>query len=253
MSGFFYYLPGSQSPKLADAINAGLGYAFPSFAARGCMSGPDGDIGAVCGVTSEQLGYFANRQTWRRIPGSSAWVGYYTDAPPTPEDLARTEQIDGHKVKLCDGRYWLCPIARGPEGVVLPRYADLDDEGHWTAGRVQPQHEAFLRIAEEFWCVFAGGEANDDGIVFNFDGLNESAVGCLAVNYRLGPIEAAILQLFDLPGKLVDARAMKVLEAAVDWPKWQSLVKKKLVTEGTSPIDVGQADDCQTTGLATSI
>lgn len=248
MSGFLYYLPGKETPKLDDARAVGLAYAFEGeFKFRGCHSGPDGTIGAVCAVTTEGLGYYPDRQTWRQIPGSPVWLGYVKDAPPPPEDLARTEQLSGHRVKLGDGKAWLCPVARGVADngdwvghyLALPAKVTLSDSGEWTIGEVEERYRELWSLALSFWDVFSGSVKGDDSPVsFDFAGSLDAAVTCLQANYRIGRTEAAALGLFDHQA----VKAGLVLQALVDWPSWDLLLKKRLLQAALSPTDAGQPE-----------
>lgn len=268
MSGFLYFVEGQQnSIQREDLAAAGLGYAFegpPRF--RGCAPGPGGGPGLVCAADeSTKLGYFADRQTWRQIPGSRHWLGWYQDDLPTPEALARKEQLDGHYVTLADERPWLAPIARGWtefEGEArwycnLPQRSGLDEQGHWTSQGVLRKHEPLWQLALAYWDdLYAAMKtaAGDDGehddtthdetthaITFEFAGLHEAAVEVLAANYRIGAIEADVL------GLLTVSHCRDILGALIDQDGFRELVKKKSPAAGSSTA-AGAKDDCPDIG-----
>jgi len=150
MSSFYYWVPGGRPGITSqDLAAAGLGYAITQPTARGCDSGPDSQRGVVVchGENRDgKLGFFPDKQTWRKIPGKDVWVGWYNDLP-TVEDLARETQITGEWVRLGDGQLWLVPMARRwaamDDTLVwdynLPCKLSLDDDGKWVPGDVLPQ------------------------------------------------------------------------------------------------------------------
>jgi hypothetical protein len=251
MIGFLYYVPTTkQTLNLSDMQAAGLGYAFDrDCVPRAVSNGPDGAGGVVCGTTSKGLGYFSDRQKWRKIPGSSAWVGMAKDDPPGPDELSREEQLGGHWVTLGDGNRWLCPVARGVAEtddsagwyVALPSVLALSDSGEWVSGEVELRYRHLWELATAFWDAFSGANVEKGGISFDFQGLPDAAVTCLAANYRIGRAEAALLSLFDDK----QAKAAAILQALIDWPSWDEILKKKAVAElsrsAAGPVDVSPA------------
>ena len=114
MAGLLYYIPGRKHAELADAAELGLQYAFENgLTPLGVQNnGPDGGAGVVIYDSTRvpKPGYYADKQKWLAIPGNpaGAWLGCY-DEPlsPKPEDVAREEQLGGHRVRLADGQEWL--------------------------------------------------------------------------------------------------------------------------------------------------
>lgn len=221
MPGFLYYLPNLQTVSLADAKAAGLDYVFDSANPQcvGVANGPAGQHGCVFGREAFKLGYYPQRQTWRKIPGSAAWLGWETENLPGPEELGRgeSEQVRGEWVRLGDGKEWLCPIARVLDQVVLPRAADLDENGRWVEGPVRAKYRQLERVANEFWPLFASAKGE-----LVYENLNASAAICIGVNYYVSPIEIASLGLLD--GEI----SQFVLRAAVNWLAIEPLLKKDL-------------------------
>ncbi len=211
MAGFLYWWPDHTGDvTLARAKTAGLAYAFdapPKWSAG--YTGPDDRRGVVFGQDVDTKIDRAS-QTWRKIPKSpvDAWVGYENDAKPGPEDLIREQQIDGHVVKLLDGREWLIPVARAaadggdPMTAILrgscrlPRRVEQSDDGDLIAGPVFAEYDDLWALAERWFDVWLsaavaahGREPTEDGgVVSTVDmGVGElvdGAVRALSVNGR---------------------------------------------------------------------
>jgi len=250
--GLLYYLPDAARARLTEAIDAaGLGYAFdgppiPCEVTRGPQAAqPAGLVVADKGSAPDHMVRLdPDAQTWRPIPGSDAMVGVYTDAPPTPELLARADLLPGHPVELADGQTYIAPVARGlamddeagPTGwtLALPQTVGLDPAGAWTAGDVVPRYRALWAAACHWWdakhqALDAGPDDDQPdaatvAFTFDFASLLDAALTVLAANYRVGRPEVALLGLFD------DASAVRLLDAAIDWPTVQAWLKKKAVS-----------------------
>lgn len=262
MASFLYYVPGGKRgirvadvPELAYAFEVGL--LSHDIVADG-LDGGAGVIIAERGFPAERLGYYPDRQTWRRVPGTRYHVGVDRERMPRPEELARQRPVNGHLVRLADGREWLVPMAiqhvvtEQDEYVgrssALPTSATLDDDGRWVAGEPLAKYAQLWEIACAWWDqVMAGvlsqvpeeqnagtgewdsgsgkeqsGERPSDMTVsFAFERLMESACEVLAVNYRVGPAEISMLRLLD------EQTATAMLQAAVDWPTLMRWLEKK--------------------------
>lgn len=241
-----YYIPHAAGAELtaAELTDLGLAYALdhPQFA--GVTRGPSAtDEPGPPGLVASEQGdprppkYLADVQTWRPLVGD-VWVGIYTDNPPTPAELARPEQLPGYLVPLADGRPWHVPCARrwfdGDEPTVhcvLPRSMDYTAGSGWAAGDVKPRYRALWRLVEDYTRTVAAalGDAEDDPrteVRFRFDALDELAVGALQMNYRVGPVELAMLGAYD------EQSRKAIIDHVLDNPAWVSLVKKKLCVMG---------------------
>lgn len=236
MSGFLYYVPGVQVVTADIAARAGLGYVLErDITSVHVNRGPDGRDGAVCAIDGSQaigrVRYVVDEQAWRRVPGSEAWVGLWTTERPGPADLARASQLGGHWVEMGDGQRWLAPVARqviGSEtgeisGVrcALPQRLELSESGQWEFGPVVEQYRGLWEIACQWFEVLLG--AADGAMTMDFDDCCDEAVRALAVNYRLGRVEAALL------GLLTVESVRSVLGALVDLPTiegWRAGEKK---------------------------
>lgn len=237
--GLIYFFPGA-GPTLspADLEARGLGYAFDR--APDCRQtgrGPDGGPGLLCSgqLGGAALSYEASSQRWIEIPGAKApaWVGIWRDSPPPgPADLARPVQLPGHRVELADGREWVAPIVRGVaedggEPIAycpLPREMQLDEEGRLSPGEITKAYQTLWDAAAAFFDTVAGpleDPAGDAETRIPID--SNAAVELLAANYFLGPAEVVLLGLLRWNGP----EAQRILEAAIDLPSWEQLLKKK--------------------------
>jgi len=238
MAGFLYYVP-KDGPK-ADLIHLGR-IIDRARETRGIRGGPDNGNGTMVAdparVPADLLGYYPDRQTWRKAPGvANYWVGIINDKRPTPVDLARPDQLRGHPVKLGDGNEWLIPVARGLReteageivsvGCILPTRVDVDDEGNWISGVVQPIHANLWDVACRWEQVFASTQSGEK-VEFNFADGFDAALSALATNYAVDKTEAAMLGLFD------DRCVYHVLGALIDMPVFAEWCKKKAMAEKT--------------------
>lgn len=265
--GLLYYLPlGYQDVKPGALIEAGLRHAFDPrhrehATSRGVTRGPAGPGGSIivdaAAVPTEHFGYWPDRQKWRVIPGSKAWVGFYPDMPPMPETLARAVMLQGHPVTLCDGNVWHAPIARGhveEDGELrytqrLPARSVLGDDGKWGAGEALPQYAHLWPIATAWFDSrmrpeIEEADADADGAVrvkFDFDGGHEAAIAALGANYRLGPAEC------DLLGLLSARETVAILDALIDWQTWLAWAQKKVATAG---LNIGDGPAVEAPGIA---
>ncbi|NLE57410.1 MAG: hypothetical protein GX616_03560, partial [Planctomycetes bacterium] len=95
MPGFLYYLPDCDKPSRKALDAAAIGYAFERdrWSHAGCLDGPNGGRGLIVAapdaVPTERVRYSPDGQTWRPIPGSTAWLGWFTAELPGPGDLRR--------------------------------------------------------------------------------------------------------------------------------------------------------------------
>jgi len=246
MSGFLYYVPGHERPTVTaeELRERGIDYAFDGrWTAAAVRGGPDEQHGSIIAdqqrVAAERIGYYPQQQTWRRIPASALWIGYYTAERPGPADLIRPEPLEGHLVTLGDGRAWMAPIARAwfeieqPEEHLvwfckLPEAVTLDDEGNWASGAVVAQYRPLWEIAERWWDAINGADLHvqdkPQRVRFDFEGINDAALLALGTNYRLGRVEVDVLGLF------TDQTVHAVLGALIDWPTMEQFLKKKLKT-----------------------
>lgn len=153
MAGFLYFLAGGPSKVTLEATRQlGLGYAFTGSCASGqCNSNnPVGKAGCIFADRTRhvgrEIGMYPDRQTWRKMPAREGrpelWLGYWSDAKPTPRDLLRANAPEGIVVlKLFDGQDWIIPAFTefdetthdGP--CALPAALDYDEAGNLIDGK----------------------------------------------------------------------------------------------------------------------
>jgi len=265
-----YHLPNfaGSTVSLDNLRDRGLGYAFETSIGLANTTQTDGPAGEARGLVvgmeraGRPVGYFPDKQTWQKIPGLDAWVGFYTGQAPGPNDLARSTMLDGHAVELGDGRRWIVPIAvGGPEEGdaeltryrTLPHVDRLDEDGNWTVGDVLPRYAPLWDAAAAWWDAkwSAAGEDNeaaDTGdairVIFKIDDARGAAVTILAANYRVSAIEVSLL------GLLNDQTRVAILDAAIDWPTIAAWVQKKTdqQTPDISSTDAGPPAEHPATG-----
>lgn len=251
MAHLIYFLARHPKPSVAanQLRDMGLAYAFdrdaPLSTGQVLQGGP-GDAPGMLATRSTpsqpKVKYDAAAQTWRRIPGMEAevWVGFETDNPPVPEEMARGDLLPGHHMRLGDEREWLCPIARGCKDDLdelqwyhaLPKATTIDAEGNWVNGGVLEKYQRLWAIAGAYFDWWWKAETvGNTGIKFDFAGANDAALVALATNYHVGRIEVAMLSLFN------DEAVFRVLQALIDWPTWKACLKKKADGGGSSTAD----------------
>lgn len=227
MAGFLYYVPNAKlGATPADLAAAGIAHAIDAlgYATGRVTGGPDGGDGLLLGYFPKQehlVRYLPDKQDHRKIPGTDAWVLWYKDDLPTPDELARPIdfQLAGRPVRLLDDREWVVPVIRAwgadDDGagweLQLPTCLGVDGDGQWCRGEIVPRFAELWRQGmrwAEVW--FAGfGEAmgrerpDDDSTSFQVEldaqEQYDLATACLGVNYRLGPVEATVLGLLSEP------------------------------------------------------
>lgn len=211
----------------ASGLTHQLGPSLPKrMELRG--STPDGSIGVLCVLGGEQIGYYPDRQTWRRMR-DGVWCGMWNDSPPTLDELAVVAPLAGHEVQMRDGRRWQVPIARewsSETSSYVPRVpAALDydvDAQAWIRGAVEAR---FIRLWEvsgkRIDSLFGSGES------LTVAAATDWALDALAVNYRISHVEASMLRLFDDQG----LAALEVLDACCDVPTMREWLQQQKKTD----------------------
>lgn len=247
MSRFIYCIPNPQDGQVftPDIIQgAGLQYAVHSqweSAITRNNGGPANCNGVWVaafpppGSGQQPPFYKPDGQEWKRGPDGKFFVAFDDDGRPGPDDVCRPNIISGHEVKLRDGNLWTIPIARSVvRGATLPRGIILSDDGRTWRFSDLPEYLAICRDAETiFDMLVKGGTVKLD--------INEAMRICaaaLAINYRVGPVEVSMLQLFS------ESEMWDVMQAICDWQtvtKVGSDQEKKSSASAGSPISDGVA------------
>lgn len=246
MTVFNYFLPDRRAISLADLVAAGLGYAFApetadtpraTFTPRPVIGGPGGANGIIVAPLDDRLpGYFPAKQTWKQDP-AGYWAGYWNDAPPTPDTLARSNQIGGAWLRLEDGRDWLIPKARhfdefdGEIVAVqqLPARLVRDELGNWVQGGIKERYRRLWDLTTEF--VQAVCDDRQE-----FDKLDALAVEAFQVNYRVAEIELDLLGVYDLESR------DRTIRIVTDLDGFAELLKKKQARRDSGPSPDGQSE-----------
>lgn len=265
MSGFLYFVEGfNGNPQrlfaplgLRDVFGDDSGYVGPA----GDALGPDGLRGRLFGlardVTPDRAKFDAAAQTWRRAApprgtkgqgdeetaGDAAgvdsaarhglWIGFWNDDRPTAAQLARDEQIAGHRVRLGDGGDWLVPTARVfPLGTRLPESLVLGPDGELVREAI-PRFARISRMAEQVWAdLETMGQGGEITLREGWD----IAAAALSVNYRVGINEVSALGLLTT-ANLFHMRGPSVLGAFVDWPAVMKAMGAQKKTAADSETD----------------
>jgi hypothetical protein len=249
---FQYFFPNRRSIKLEQLLEAGLGYVFePETSARTktpftpipVTNGPDGQHGLIVSLSDEHIGYYKDRQVWKQEFGADYWVGMWTDPAkrPTPESLARENQIKGQWLRLADGHDWLLPMARHWvefDGEIqfertLPARLTRDEDGLWKPSDVTNRYRELWRLSMELWTSFVTYD------MASFTEVDNAVIECFKTNYLVSASE------IDLLGTYEHHLRERVLQILVDIDSWETLVKKKLSTLATGDLSGGQPEQTE--------
>lgn len=241
---FQYFLPDRRAVSLEDLLQRGLGYVFAPeeadapramFTPRGVVNGPGGQNGVIVSSSDEQIGYYADKQTWAKEAEADYWVGYFNTNRPTPATLARGNIIPGETLLLDDGFAWEIPKARHFEefdGEViwrptLPSRLTRDELGNWVPGEVKERYRRLWELATGLMNAIANEQPD-------YEGLDDLAMEAFACNYKVSAIELDLLGVYD---ETVRGRIARIL---VDLDGWVALSKKKLAAHVSGNSGDGQ-------------
>lgn len=180
-----------------------------------CIQPPKGGNGK-----SPRMGCCSDTQKWVKVCGPDGkvthWFGWEKNNPPGPADLARPRAVDGHPVRLGDGKEWIIPSVHIPL-TTLPRDFTFDESGELTL-TVASGYEELCNESAKWWNVIENGEPFNKFEWFDF------VCGLLAVNYRLGKTEIAHLRLLNdsqevLRGVLYAALGVPALKEEIEAQK----------------------------------
>lgn len=231
MTAPIYFISGLSKPvSLDDVPSLGLGYAFEECPQSSPISGrtPTGGPGMLV-WSQKRLGqmmpaFNADKQTWRKAPGrDDLYVGFYTEAPPTPATLRKTGGMAGEAVTMGDGHEWIAPrlATWNGESGFTPAYslvADLDADGNWISGGASIECHGLKSLFDRLYAVMLdpGGTAASDALDF--------ACELLAVNYAVSKTELAMLKVLK-----TDESLFRILTIALEWDEVMEWSKKKML------------------------
>jgi len=252
MANFLYFKPNFSRAAItfAELDDWGLRYAFDQLpvcrqstlgkAGSGCVfmqqepslpaDTSDSDNGEpVKRKKSRPVGVYPEEQTWKKLPKSDCWVGYYKDDVPTRKDLVRSNPLGSYAFKLNDGEEWEVPrVVHAPEGVAkydLPCKLEIDDEGNPCDGEPIAKYQYLWDIAKPYIDAFM---TLDEKAITELDDkrIFPDAISFLQVNYRIGLREAVIMDIFT---RAVQEMPLTLCLLAIDYPtfsRWQEDLKK---------------------------
>jgi hypothetical protein len=243
MAGFLYFKPGHTNTITLPLVKEwGLGYAFTAKPnGTVCMQNtPNGRNGFVFGDLArlgdwQPIMQMEEQAKWKKVPGTDCYVSYWTAAPPTPEDLARPQQLPGYRITSGDHE-WIVPLtarfneAREQLVTVLPCYIDCDDNGNWIEGDVLAVHEQLWKAGAPFRAdllarILDGAAPRE----FTQQELYSAALGYLQANYVVGQAELVLMR-----GLSNDVTIHAAIQAANDMPTFLKWAEQKKNTEESS-------------------
>jgi len=240
MSGFIYAISNAGMVTAKKLEEVGLANIFEgvNYSQRQTAQGPGGgDCTLICiGDDAKRLYFKPEEQSWQQSLNGKYRVGFYEKDRPTPEILARENQINGHEVELGDGSKWLVPIARIiTGGSALPQSLVLGKNGEVTTEAL-PQYAQFSAKAEKVWEDFLIEIKQREGeSKLTIAERMTLAIEALAWNYHIGTEEINLLKL------ITTQNLHEILEVIIDVP---TLIKvaKEMETEKKN-IEVATTND----------
>ncbi len=139
-----------------------------------------------------------------------------------------------------DGRQWTVPIVRGVQEqddqlvgyANVPRTVDWDETGKRIVGEVVPQYEDLWAAATKWFDAKTAADLTEGAAMLEDVITAEVALCGIRTNYRIDKAEVGLLKLLD------DVTEWAVCDAMIDWPSWQTFLKKKRA-QGTSSTAAG--------------
>lgn len=259
MSSFIYYFPTTEMHPAAETFERfGIKYACPPHIANQfrygvTLDGPDGKSGVIYqqNATTKSLQYDKDKQRWKRIPNTDAYVGVWINDPPKAADLAKSDAISGNFIKLGDGDEWLIPIARfecdnETTGCLTPQ-VDVDDFGNIIPGEFSPTQDKLNQMAERLAQSFIDGfnrfvNEPSPNSHFRFDIDDHDPFDIIAANYRVSPAEIVLLNLF----RWRDEAYKDIVKVFIDANGFVALYAKKKLSELNSTT-VGETENSPNT------
>ena len=209
MAHYSIYIPKAQAPNPALLEEVGLpglvrdGDLSPSIFTI-LNSGPDGGSGLIFAwiepgneENGPKPGHYPEVQKWesappdpvKNLPAGRYWFGFEPKRPPTPEDLARREQLPGFHGVFADGSEW-----RLPSSMLLPHRYTLGSDGH-EKKVIKDQYQEIYKRME--WCYEQAEAYVRDDAIRNPTEWREYVAFMLMQNYRINLPICYWLQLFD--------------------------------------------------------
>ncbi len=230
-----YFVPNANAVTAELLASHALGNLLgASTHSQHTFSGPGGQTGLLIADNSlplERFVFDAERQRWSKRFGFTSMIGTWIDSPPTPAELAKSEQLKGIDIALLDSQHWHVPILRAWRqtdslqfDVRVPRVLQQCAEtGAWLLTAVLPQYrelwESSLKIADALFDQLRNG---DNTAELEWDDVFNFAVQVLAANYR---VDASVLSHLQV---LEPSLAAEVTRCALDWHTLRATLKNVL-------------------------
>lgn len=219
MSVFQYYIPKVEKKDITRELL--LSYAFApalkdllrndaEFKRIGLLNvatnalGPSGCVVVPQPVDQsdvERMGIYPDHQKWHDC--GDYQVGFDLEHPPTPQGLLRPRVVSGYDHQLGDENWWTCPVIRWPGNI-----PNLPQSWSMTNGQLDetilPEFVEPWEMSAEIFDIFSGLREIEKREAFQY------ATKCLALNYRLGPVEVSML------GLLTSDNYWHVVKASID-------------------------------------
>lgn len=207
------FLPRKTGQDPQHLVDVGLGDHVANvnwFEDRKGPTGQGGVFAAWPRTDAPDMGYFPKRQSWCPAvaqdgrPAGRYWIGFWNDAPPTPDDLKRPAQFDGYWLELGDGRRWVIPKA-----VLLPQDLTLAEDGTLVRAP-QERFREFWKRSEQWYRRMVLCNLDESTIRVD-EALSQERLdvewwdyllSALALNYRLTPEVASHLKLFNTANRV---------------------------------------------------
>ncbi len=166
-------------------------------------------------------------QTWRKLPAQAGApdrrVGLWKGEKVDPEGLARPTTLKGRRVPDAQGRLWIVPVVRAPNeaGEVvsrMPCYWDVDETGALIPGDPVVVSEGLYGATQGAWEAVKEGRELDPVACWPL------CVRLLQANYRIGPVELAMLETFQRGHELAcPGMWVYVAVGGVEWSEWKKV------------------------------
>lgn len=270
MAGILYFIPNANTGDIGEPSSLPFAYAFEKKSKLSKVqsgTGPDGKSGVIVAnpgsVKAPQMRYVADKQTWCNC--GEYYCGVWNDAIPSPEDLARKEQLPGEYLELADEREWLIPIARrwsineSSQAMEwetdIPRTIEIRGQSIFH-GPVIKRYQALWTIANAIYNTRDDGETADELVSLEAErdlmgGFYPRAM-CAAMiiqeNYRVGPVECTtLLRLLDT------STANRIFDVLTNWNSYRHMKKKIAELASGQHSCNGQEGSSSTTDQPSSI
>ncbi len=201
MAHYQIYIPGRSGQNPQNLTDVGLADFVEGVNWLDEPVGPDGNGGCLAAwLTPQQVsdgyghGYFSDQQDWSPavtydgLKARRYWIGFWKDADPTPDELARPYRYRGRSCELGDGNNWLFP-----EPNELPADMIRDDDGSWRFELQRRFHDYSIDCDQ--WLTKLS--TSDDATQINYHHVADFIERSLRLNYRITSEVVNRLRLFN--------------------------------------------------------